>query len=256
MEHVMWQVEEGVAIVTLTRPPANALSRGVMAELNEVFENVYKDNEIKAVVFHGEGRFFAAGADIKEFTEVKNEQEFAQLGQIGQETFTKIEQSPKPVIAAIHGAALGGGLELALACHIRLAAKGTKLGLPELNLGLIPGFGGTQRLPKLIGKAKAIELMLTSEPMTAEEGYLVGLINHVLPEEDVLSAARSMATVIAGKSPLTVQKTLELVEFSDSKLEVGLEKERAAFGDVFKQEDRHEGVQAFLEKRKPVFKGN
>src|SRR6478609_6898348 len=131
MEHVKWKVEDGVAIVTLTRPPANALSRGVMAELNEIFENVYKDQEIKAVVLHGEGRFFAAGADIKEFTEVKDEQEFAQLGRIGQETFTKIEQSPKPVIAAIHGAALGGGLELALACHIRLAAKGTKLGLPE-----------------------------------------------------------------------------------------------------------------------------
>ncbi|MFB4210724.1 enoyl-CoA hydratase [Shouchella sp. JSM 1781072] len=256
MENVAWKVEDGVAVVTLTRPPANALSRAVMAELDEIFENVYKDEEIKVVVLNGEGRFFAAGADIKEFTDVKDDQEFAQLGRTGQETFSKIENAPKPVIAAIHGAALGGGLELALACHIRLTAKGTKLGLPELNLGLIPGFGGTQRLPKLIGKAKATELMLTSEPIGAEEAYLLGLVNHVVPEEELFSHAMSLARVIATKSPLTVEKTLSLVHESDNELTVGLEKERDAFAEVFKREDRKEGVQAFLEKRKPVFNGN
>lgn len=256
MAETKWKVENGVAVITLNRPPANALARSVMDELEDHFEKVYNDESIKCVVIHGEGRFFAAGADIKEFIDVEDGHEFAELGKKGQDTFFKIENAPKPVIAAIHGAALGGGLELAMACHIRIAAEGTKLGLPELNLGLIPGFGGTQRLPKLIGKAKALELMLTSKSIKAEEALMFGLINQVSKEEELLKDVMTIATNIAAKSPLTVRRTLELVATSDGHHEEGFTKELECFGEVYMQDDRKEGVQAFLEKREPRFQGN
>ncbi|SDC25456.1 enoyl-CoA hydratase [Shouchella lonarensis] len=255
MSYTAWKVEDGIAWITLNRPPANALARAVMDELDDHFETVYKDESIKCVVIHGEGRFFAAGADIKEFIDVADAKEFAKLGEKGQETFNKIEQSPKPVIAAIHGAALGGGLELAMACHLRVAADDAKFGLPELNLGLIPGFGGTQRLPRLIGQSKALELMLTSESITGTEAHAYGLVNRVCEPAMLLEEARKLAQVIAAKSPLTVARTLTLAKMSEGDLAVGLAEEIASFGDVFAREDRVEGVNAFLEKRKPVFTG-
>ncbi|MDO7267662.1 MAG: enoyl-CoA hydratase [Shouchella clausii] len=256
MENITWKVTDGIAEIGLKRPPANALARSVIEELSEVFENVYNDDAIKVAIIYGEGRFFAAGADIKEFTEVGDSEEFAQLGKKGQDTFNKIEAAPKPVIAAIHGAALGGGLELAMACHIRLAAPETKLGLPELNLGLIPGFGGTQRLPRLVGQPKALEMMLTSAPITAEEALNVGLVNKVCDEDHLLEEARAMARTIAAKSPLTVKRVLELTKMSEGALKEGLDKEIAYFSEVYQKEDRIEGVNAFIEKRKPVFRGN
>ncbi|WP_059103859.1 enoyl-CoA hydratase [Shouchella shacheensis] len=255
MSYTLWSLEKGVARITLNRPPANALARDVLQELDEHFDRVYEDETIRSVLIRGEGRFFAAGADIKEFTQVENTEEFKSLATGGQKTFSNIENCPKPVIAAIHGAALGGGLELAMACHIRLATEDTKLGLPELNLGLIPGFGGTQRLPKLVGKAKALELMLTSEPMTGAEGHALGLINSLHPEQSLQDEAEKLARKIAQKSPLTTKCVLDLLRYSDGPLEEGLKQEANKFGEVFDTEDRKEGVQAFIDKRKPTFQG-
>lgn len=170
MEKILTLHHEGqTALITIQHPPANALSSQLLTELNDMFDQLEQNEEVRAIVIHGEGRFFSAGADIKEFTTLQEESDYSSLADRGQQVFERIEQCPKPVIASIHGAALGGGLELAMSCDIRIATKDAKLGLPELNLGIIPGFGGTQRLPRYVGSAKALEMMGTAEPITGEE---------------------------------------------------------------------------------------
>ncbi|QCR33184.1 enoyl-CoA hydratase [Lysinibacillus sp. SGAir0095] len=256
MEFLSWKVEEGVAIVTIQRPPANALSRGLILEVDEMLSAVEDDDAIRVIVLHGDGRFFSAGADIKEFTEVSSGEEFTKLASIGQKVFERLETFSKPVIAAIHGAALGGGLELAMACHIRYVSEDAKLGLPELQLGLIPGFAGTQRLPRYVGVAKAAEMLFTSEPISGTEAVQAGLATQVFTTEELLPKSLEIAKKIALKSPVTLKATIEMLQFGKHQTYYdGVKAEADSFGTVFESHDAKEGIQAFLEKRKATFTG-
>lgn len=256
MEYLLWSFEDGIAVITLKRPPANALSTGMLIELLGVLDEIGKNEAIRAVVIHGDGRFFSAGADIKEFTTVESADDFSKLAKVGQDLFERIEKFSKPIIASIHGAALGGGLELAMACHIRLVSENAKLGLPELSLGLVPGFGGSQRLPKLVGVAKAAEMLFTSEPITGIEAVHYGLANHAYHENEVFAKAMDMAKKIAQKSPVSLNAAIELLQYTKSKsFYDGINKEAELFGKVFMSLDGKEGIQAFIEKRAPRFIG-
>ncbi len=254
--YVQLRKEEQVAFVTLNHPPANTLSQAMFDDLNLALSDIEGDENVKAVVIHGEGRFFAAGADIKEFTMVNGSDTFSEMASKGQKVFKRIEGFSKPVIASIHGAALGGGLELAMACHIRLVAEDAKLGLPELQLGLIPGFAGTQRLPKLVGRAKATEMLLTSDPITGEEAVKWGLANDAYPQETLLDEATKLAKKVSQKGAISVKYAMELLQaYEDKTFDEASELEAQRFGDVSATIDAKEGIQAFIEKRKPNFKG-
>ncbi|MET3506062.1 enoyl-CoA hydratase [Halalkalibacter oceani] len=254
MEFIRVAVEEKVAVLTLQRPPANALSRGVLRELDQVLTELKDQEDIHVLLLHGEGRFFAAGADIKEFTTIKDGAEFAEMARLGQQVFERMEHYPKPIIAAIHGAALGGGLELAMACHIRLSTEDAKLGLPELQLGLIPGFAGTQRLPRYVGTAKAAEMLLTSEPINGKEAKELGLVNSLHSERSLIEEALKLARQISQKSRLAVTMALELLRYHDSsRMLEGAAREAELFGLAFDSADGQEGIRAFVEKRSPQF---
>ena len=256
MEFISWKKEDGVAVATINRPPANALSRSLILEVDELLNQVEHDEEVRVVVLHGEGRFFSAGADIKEFTQVSSGDEFSELSASGQEVFERVETFHKPVIAAIHGAALGGGLELAMSCHMRFVTENAKLGLPELQLGLIPGFAGTQRLPRYVGTAKAAEMLLTSDPISGVEAAQYGLANRAYAEEDLLSETLSIARKIAKKSPVSVKAAIGMLQYTKhASYHEGVNAEAQSFGTVFVSEDAKEGIQAFLEKREAQFKG-
>jgi enoyl-CoA hydratase len=253
--HVHLEQVDSIAVLTLDHPPANALSQATFTGLTAALDYIEHERSIKVIVLTGKGKFFAAGADIKEFTAVEKAEQGTAISRVGQQLFQRMEAFPKPIIAAIHGAALGGGLELAMACHIRYATPTAKLGLPELNLGLIPGFAGTQRLPKLVGKAKALELLFTSHPISGEEAEALGLVNGLFPGELVLQKTLDFAKVVASKSAVSLQYLLQAITAGDEHgFEAGAAKEAELFGCIFESHDAQEGVQAFLEKRKAVFK--
>ncbi|WP_102026838.1 enoyl-CoA hydratase [Salirhabdus sp. Marseille-P4669] len=255
MEKVQLQVQEHIAVVTFNSPPANALSTNLLKELSTTLDTIEKDKKIKAVVFQGEGKFFSAGADIKEFTSLQNGDDYAALAQGGQKLFDRIEKFHIPVIASIHGAALGGGLELAMSCHIRIVTKTAKLGLPELTLGIIPGFAGTQRLPRYVGQAKAYEMILTGTPISGEEAVRYRLANYAVEEEELSSFTMKLASNIVDKSGPSIQAVMELIPFTHTtQFQVGVEEEAKKFGSIFGTEDAKEGITAFVEKRKPNFK--
>jgi enoyl-CoA hydratase len=256
MEFLNVTTENQVAFVTIQRPPANALSSGIIKELSALLDELETNNEIRVIVLHGEGKFFSAGADIKEFATVDSGEGFSKLSADGQKVFEKIEKFPKPVIASIHGAALGGGLELAMSCHIRLVTENAKLGLPELQLGLVPGFAGTQRLPRYVGPAKAAEMLFTSEPISGKEAAAYGLANHAYSEGELLPKTKELAFKIAKKSPIALKTAIELLNYTKhDSFYKGVEREAESFGTVFVSEDAKEGISAFIEKREPVFKG-
>jgi enoyl-CoA hydratase len=256
MEFLTVVIEEGVAVATINRPPANALSRGLILEVDALLDQVEHDESVRVIVLHGEGKFFSAGADIKEFTSVTSGEEFSKLAASGQAVFERLERFPKPVIAAIHGAALGGGLELAMGCHMRIVTENAKLGLPELQLGLIPGFAGTQRLPRYVGMPKAAEMLLTSEPISGEEAVRLGLANQAYSDEELLTKTMELAKKIAKKSPVAVKAALAMLQYAKpASYYEGVKAESDSFGEVFVSEDAKEGIQAFLEKRQPVFTG-
>lgn len=256
LEYLKWSYQDNIATITIESPPANALSSALLRELSAVLNEIEPNGEIRVIVIHGDGRFFSAGADIKEFTTVVSSVDFSILGKFGQDLFDRMEKYPKPIIAAIHGAALGGGLELAMACHIRLVSETAKLGLPELQLGLIPGFGGTQRLPKYVGAAVAAEMLFTSEPITGLEAVQFGLANHAYPESELLENAYKLARKITKKSPGSIKAAIQLLNYAKTKeFYDGQNKEAQLFGEVFVSNDAKEGIKAFIEKRAPHFKG-
>ncbi len=248
------EVQNKVGILTIKSPPANALSTLLLKNLDEKLKEISEDRQIKAVILKGEGRFFSAGADIKEFTSLQSADDFVSLAQNGQQLFNRMEQFHIPIIAAIHGAALGGGLELAMACHMRIVTNNAKIGLPELSLGIIPGFAGTQRLPQYVGTAKAYEMMLTAQPISGEDAFKFGLANQVVADDDLFTTAQKLAEQIAEKSGPSIHKVMELVPYAKTtSFNDGVNQEAKAFGEVFGSEDAKEGAQAFIEKRKPNF---
>lgn len=249
------ELQDGILTITINRPDKlNALNKTVFDELDHVVDRVYHDNDVKAVMLTGQGeKAFAAGADISEFMDVSDEQGQA-LAERGQAVFFKIEDCPKPFVAAVNGFALGGGCELAMACHFRYASENAKFGQPEVNLGLIPGYGGTQRLTGLIGKGKAMELMMTGDMLGAEQALELGLVNKVLPKAELLAEVRSILGVIIKKSPVAIGRLVKAVNaFNHTRS--GFTEEVKLFGEVFKSEDMKEGTKAFLEKRNPLFPG-
>ncbi|MBU5466559.1 enoyl-CoA hydratase [Virgibacillus sp. MSJ-26] len=255
MSTLSLKLDNQIATLTIQSPPANALSSILLDDLSEKLDEIEKNGSVKAIILKGEGKFFSAGADIKEFTSLQNASDYQSLAEHGQKLFDRIEHFSQPVIAAIHGAALGGGLELAMSCHMRIVSEDAKLGLPEMTLGIIPGFAGTQRLPNYIGTHKAYEMILSGEPITGKEAATLGLANHAVPEEDVFDEALKLANKIAAKSQPAISQVMQLIPFAKTgQFSQGIQKEAEAFGKVFGTEDAREGVQAFIEKRKPEFK--
>ncbi|MEO2055376.1 MAG: enoyl-CoA hydratase [Nitrospira sp.] len=253
-EIVKYSTDGHVATITLNNPPANLLTFDLLSALEKVVDSLAKDDQVKALVITGSGSLFVAGADIKEIASISSSEKGESIAKRGQAVLDKIEQMQKPVIAAITGFCLGGGLELAMACHLRIGGERVRLGQPEINLGIIPGFGGTQRLPSLVGKAKAIELILTGDMINAEEGKRIGLFNKVVPEGEVLKQAQGLAKKIASKGKKAVEASLLAIQYGiDHPLPSGLEKEAELFGKVCATEDKKEGVSAFLEKRQAKF---
>ena len=255
-QHVKMAVEDRVAVLTIDHRPVNALDRQTLRELGEAVDAIGADPAVKVIVITGGGSLaFVAGADIKEVGQIKSPQEAREMAALGQAVFLKIQRLTKPVIAAINGVCLGGGCELAMACHLRISGDRVRFGQPEISLGIIPGWGGTQRLPRLIGKAKATEWILTGDMYTAQEALRLGLVNQVVPQDQVLKVAKDLARKIASKGAVAITQSLRAIEDGlNLSLEAGLAKEAEAFGAVAATEDSKEGVNAFLEKRQPQFK--
>lgn len=252
-EHIKVEKKKEIGIITLNRPEArNALNRKMLQELADALAELENDLQIRGIIITG-NKDFCAGADIREMNAIKPE-EIEIFCRWGHKVFNQLEGMGKPVIAAITGFALGGGCELALASDIRIAGKGAKFGQPEVNLGLIPGFGGIQRLSRLVGVGKAKEMILTGEIITAKEAASIGLANRIVEDEELMTKAEEMAMVIAQKSPIAVRMVKTLIN-ENQEIERGLEKEINLFAQCFATQDRLEGINAFLEKRKPEFKG-
>jgi enoyl-CoA hydratase len=249
-------LENGIFTITINRPDKlNALNRQVMADLDTVLDEVESNADIKAVIITGAGaKGFVAGADISEFVGLSVEEGKA-LAQKGQGIFFKIENCSKPVVAAVNGFALGGGCELAMACHFRVAAENAKFGQPEVNLGLIPGYGGTQRLVQLVGKGRALELIMTGNMVDAPSALQMGLVNHVVPADELLNKTRSILEVITTKAPLAIRHSIRAANAVFDNDANGYQVEIDAFGHCFGTEDMKEGTSAFLEKRKANFQG-
>jgi enoyl-CoA hydratase/carnithine racemase len=257
-QYVRHSIEERVATVVIDHPPVNALNRQTLTELNETLDELLAMPEVKAIIITGGGQLaFVAGADIGEInTLVKSgsEADARAMLELGQNVFNKIEQATKPIIAAINGVCLGGGLEMAMACHIRIAGDRVRLGQPEINLGIIPGWGGTQRLARTVGKGKAVEMILTGDQITAQDAKALGLVNLVVPGDAVVRQATGLARKIAGKSAVAIAAALRTITSGlDAPLAEGLAVERNQFVGLANSEDMREGVRAFLEKRPPQF---
>ena len=257
LENIILEHEKGVASIFINRPEKlNALNRATIQELHETLTLVNENPEVRVVIITGSGeKAFVAGADIAEFADF-SAQEGAQLAAKGQAIlFDFIENMKTPVIAAINGFALGGGLELAMACHFRIASENAKMGLPETSLGLIPGYGGTQRLPQLVGKGRAMEMIMTAGVIDAETAKIYGLVNHVVPQSDLFTTYMTIATRIMKNSPIAISKAIEAVNGNFATGINGFKVEIKGFGECFATEDFKEGTTAFLEKRKAEFKG-
>jgi enoyl-CoA hydratase len=247
---------DGILVVTFSRTEAlNALNQETLHELAQALDDIYSSDKVRGVIFTGDGdKAFVAGADIRELSAMSREDALA-LSEYGQGLFRKIEQCPKPIVAAINGFALGGGCELAMACHVRIAVEHAKLGQPEVNLGIIPGYGGTQRLTRLAGPGRALEIILTGDLIDATEAHRIGLVNRIVKDREALMAlAKQILARVLSKAPVAVAKAIDSVnaamEGSD-----GYEVEARNFADCAGTDDFREGTSAFLEKRKPNFKG-
>jgi enoyl-CoA hydratase/carnithine racemase len=257
LENVLYEKKDAIAYVTLNRPKVlNALSKRTWEDLRAAFENARDDAAVRGVILTGAGdKAFIAGADISELTHL-TAVEAEKSSSYGQEVLNLIENLGKPVIAAINGFALGGGCETAMACTIRIAVENAKFGQPEVKLGVLPGGGGTQRLPRLVGKGRALQLVLTGEMISAQEAYRIGLVNEVVPSADLITRAEAMVNQIFANAPVAVKYSLEAVNKGmEASLAEGLALEASLFGLCAGTDDKKEGTQAFLEKRKPQFQG-
>jgi enoyl-CoA hydratase len=257
-DNVLFETDTaGIALLTINRPDKlNALSGAVIAELRDAFERIEKDPAIRAAILTGAGeKAFVAGADIRELAAL-SPVEMRESARRGQQAFRLLETSSKPSVAAINGFALGGGLELAMACTVRFASENARMGQPEVKLGLIPGYGGSQRLPRLVGRGRALELLLAGEPIAAAEAHRIGLVNAVVPQAELLNYSRGWLTKVLTNAPVAVALAMEAVDAGlDMGLEDGLRLEAVSFGLCAATEDCREGTRAFLEKRKPAFAG-
>ncbi len=253
-ENILVSKEGKIAIIQLNRPKVlNALSSKLMAELVNALELLDRDETVNVIILTGGEKIFAAGADLQEMSQYTPAD--LVLGQPF-EHWDRIKKVAKPIIAAVSGYCLGGGNELAMNCDIIIASETATFGQPEVNVGIMPGAGGTQRLTRVVGKQKAMEMILTGRPISAEEAYRVGLVNHVVPVERLMEEAKKIANEIASKPPISVRAAKEaILRTEDMPLDVGLDFERKAFYTLFATEDGKEGMKAFLEKRKPNFKG-
>ncbi len=249
-------LENGIYTITINRPDKlNALNKDVFTDLNTALDEIESNPEIKSVIITGSGpKAFVAGADISEFNSLNKEQAKA-LAKRGQDIFARIENSSKPIVAAVNGFALGGGCELAMSCHFRVASENAKFGQPEVNLGLIPGYGGTQRLVQLIGKGKAMELLMSAHMIDAKEAKELGLVNYVTTTDTLLEHTRKILDVINSKAPLAVAGCIKAANAVFNESIDGFTLEIEEFGNTFDTQDMKEGVTAFLEKRKADFKG-
>jgi enoyl-CoA hydratase len=254
---LLTDLQDGILTITINRPEKmNALNKDVISDLGKALDEAFADTGVQSIILTGAGeKAFVAGADISEFSGL-GAAEGSALAKRGQDdVFSKIENAPKPVVAAVNGFSLGGGCELAMSCHFRTASDNAKFGQPEVNLGLIPGYGGTQRLTQLVGKGKAMELMITADMVGAEEAKVLGLVNHVFPLADLLAETRKIMAKINTKAPLAVAKCIALVNQAARGDAQGFDNEIKEFGACFATEDMKEGVSAFMEKRKANFQG-
>jgi len=252
---ILVENNENIVTLTINRPKAlNAINASVMSGLNEWFSEKYKEeNGLRGVIITGSGdKAFVAGADIKGLMNLEIKEGMA-LSKYGQDTFSLIENFHVPVVAAVNGFALGGGCELAMACHIRIASNNAKFGLPEVTLGLIPGYGGTQRMAQLVGKGKAMELTLTGDMIDAEEASRLGLVNHTVTVEELMPKCFSILKKSSKKGSLAISKAIYAINASFDKQKDGFEEEYKIFGELLSKEECREGVSAFIEKRKPNF---
>lgn len=253
---LLTSLENGILTITINRPDKlNALNKDVFSDLNIALDEIENNKEIRSVIITGAGsKAFVAGADISEFEGFSKEQAMA-LAKRGQDTYFRIENSLKPIIAAVNGFALGGGCELAMACHFRIASDNAKFGQPEVNLGLIPGYGGTQRLVQLIGKGRAIELLVSANMIDANTALQYGLVNYVVTSDELLAKSKALLSIINSKAPLAIAACIKSANAVFDETSNGFEVEIKEFGNCFATADMKEGVAAFLEKRKANFSG-
>lgn len=257
-QFILYEKSEGIATITINRPELrNALTQALMAELGHAINQAESDEDVMVLILTGAGdRSFVAGADIKEVGKRDTLTELGPKSRLRRDVLSRLDHLLKPSIAAVNGYALGGGCELALACTLRIAADSARFGQPEINLGIIPGLGGTQRLARIVGKGRAMELILTGELIDAQEAYRIGLVNKVVPAENLMEEARTLAKKLAAKPPLALRAAKDAVDYgSDMSLAVALEFENRLFAIVSGSADKAEGVAAFLEKRKPEWRG-
>lgn len=256
-QNIISEKKDGVCLLTINRPDKlNALNKNTIAEISHCISTCALDDQIKVIIITGSGeKSFVAGADISEFAHFDKENGKKLSAEGHKKLFDLIENTPKPVIAAINGFALGGGLELAMSCHIRYASENAKLGLPEVSLGVIPGYGGTQRLPRLVGKGRAMEMIFTAEMISAAEAERYGLVNKVVPQSELISACMELAKKIMKNSPSAIAQAIHAINAGYRHDVNGFEVEIESFGNCFDSADFKEGTSAFLEKRKPQFTG-
>ncbi|MBI4872118.1 MAG: enoyl-CoA hydratase/isomerase family protein [Candidatus Riflebacteria bacterium] len=253
---INYSLSDGVAVVAINNPPVNALGAAVFRDLEGIFNQLAADPSVKAVVLTGSGSIaFVAGADIKEIAEIGTPEDGERITVQGKALLDRIENFRVPVIAAINGVCLGGGVELAMACHVRISSDKAKFGQPEINLGIIPALGGTQRLPRIVGPSKATELILTGDLITAQEAKAIGLVNKVVPEAELLKQAKGLAKKIASRGRCAIEASMEAIRAAiHQPRSDGMAAESKIFGRLCATEDMREGVRAFIDKRQPNFK--
>ncbi len=249
------EIADKIALLSLNNPPGNSLKMPLLQELDRMLDELHQNSEVKVIIITGAGKMFASGADIDEISKLTSKELAKEMSAFGQKVFLKLENGSKPVIAAINGFCLGGGLELAMSCHIRIASDRALMGLPEIALGIIPGFGGTQRLPRIVGMSKATEMILSADQIRAEEALAIGLVNKVVSKDTLIEDAKKVASKMTSKSGSSMARALKSMALgSQVDIVKAMDIESSCFSELYGTHDMKEGVSAFLEKRKPDFK--